>query len=224
MCGLAQVTQNPSSTEKPVFSKSGPDAKGKSQMESMTVRDAMHTGVVSCDSSVTVHEAAQMMNRQRMRSLVIVDFDCALGGIISESDIVAAKLLNTSGRSWDQITVGDIMTNRVMTVAPEMPLTEAAKIIVEHRIHRAVVAEPDDLCNPIGILSLGDIMRYIERLDVPDAVFASGADTIEVVEASVTILAPSTNAPSVKRPARKSTSKATTKKKPAAKKTSAMRK
>ena len=184
-------------------------------MESMTVRDAMHTGVVSCDSSVTVHEAAQMMNRQRMRSLVIVDFDCALGGIISESDIVAAKLLNTSGQSWDQLTVGEIMTNRVMTVAPDMPLTEAARIIVDHRIHRAVVAEPDDICNPIGILSLGDIMRHIEKLEAGDT---SDATMIEVVEASMTILAPAADALPAKRPARKPTPKATAKKKPVAKK------
>jgi len=50
----------------------------------------------------------------------------------------------------------------VLTVTPDMSLKEAAKIIVDHRIHRVVVAEADDMCNPIGILSLGDIMRYLE--------------------------------------------------------------
>lgn len=131
-------------------------------MKSMTVRDAMHTGVTSCDSSTTVHEAAHMMNEQKLRSLVIVDFDCALSGIISQSDIVAARLLNQSGKSWDHITVGEIMINRVFTVTPDMTLTEAAQVMVDHRIHRVVVAEPDDLCNPIGMLSMGDIMRYVE--------------------------------------------------------------
>jgi len=28
-----------------------------------------------------------------------------------------------------------------------------------------VVAESDDMCTPIGILSLGDIMRYLERVE-----------------------------------------------------------
>jgi CBS domain-containing protein len=122
----------------------------------------MHEGVVSCDSSTTVREAAHMMNENRLRSLVVVDFDCALGGIISETDIVAAKMLNEGGKSWEHLTVGEIMTNRVLTVPPDMSLTEAARVIVDHRIHRVVVTDPDDICNPIGILSLGDIMRYVE--------------------------------------------------------------
>jgi CBS domain-containing protein len=134
-------------------------------MTSMTVRDAMHVGVVSCDSSISVHEAASMMNETKLRSLVVVDFDCALAGIISESDIVAVQLLNDSGRTWDKITVGEMMTNRVLTVTPDMDLKEAAKIMVDHRIHRVVVAELDDLCNPIGMLSMGDIMRYVELGD-----------------------------------------------------------
>jgi CBS domain-containing protein len=122
----------------------------------------MHKGVVSCDSSTTVHDAARLMSEKGMRSLVVVDFDCALGGIISQSDIVAARLLNTSGRSWDHLTVGEVMTNRVFTVHPDMSLTEAAQVMVDHRIHRVVVAEVDDLCNPVGMLSMGDIMRYVE--------------------------------------------------------------
>ena len=131
-------------------------------MKSMTVRDAMHKGVVSCDSSITAREAARIMNEKRLRSLVVVDFDCGLAGIISETDIVAARLVHEGAKPWDQLTVGEIMTNRVLTVTPDMSLKEAAKIIVDHRIHRVVVAEADDMCNPIGILSLGDIMRYLE--------------------------------------------------------------
>ncbi|MCS6848290.1 MAG: CBS domain-containing protein [Anaerolineae bacterium] len=135
----------------------------------MTVRDAMHKGVVSCDSSISVRDAARIMNEKGLRSLVVVDFDCALAGIISETDIVAARLVHEGGKPWDQLTVGEIMTNRVLTVTPDMSLKEAAKIIVDHRIHRVVVAEPDDICNPIGILSLGDIMRYLERIEREEA-------------------------------------------------------
>jgi CBS domain-containing protein len=132
-------------------------------MKSMTVRDAMHIGVETCDSSTTLREAVQRMTTARLRSLVIVDFDCALGGIISESDIVTAQLLGRNSKAWDQVTVGEIMTDRdrVMTVTPDMELREAAKIMVAHRIHRVVVAERDDMCNPTGMLSMGDIMRYM---------------------------------------------------------------
>jgi len=145
-------------------------------MKSMTVRDAMHKGVVSCDSSISVREAARIMNEKRLRSLVVVDFDCALAGIISETDIVAARLVHEGVKPWDQLTVGEIMTNRVLTVTPDMSLKEAAKIIVDHRIHRVVVAEPDDMCNPIGILSLGDIMRYLESEESSEAADAPASN------------------------------------------------
>lgn len=134
-------------------------------MSPMTVRDAMHVGVVSCDPSTTVLEAVRLMNEKRLRSLVVLDFDCGLAGIVSEMDIVAARLVHEGGKPWDQMTVGEIMTNRVLTVTPDMSLQDAARILVNHRIHRVVVSDPDDLCKPIGILSLGDIMRYLERLE-----------------------------------------------------------
>jgi CBS domain-containing protein len=134
-------------------------------MEGMTVRDAMHHGVVTCDSSISVRDAVRLMNEKRLRSLVVVDFDCALAGIITEMDIVAARLVHEGGKPWDQLTVGEIMTNRVLTVTPDTSLKEAAKLLVSHRIHRLVVAESDDMCTPIGILSLGDIMRYLERVE-----------------------------------------------------------
>jgi len=125
----------------------------------------MHHGVVTCDSSISVRDAVRLMNEKRLRSLVVVDFDCALAGIITEMDIVAARLVHEGGKPWDQLTVGEIMTNRVLTVTPDTSLKEAAKLLVSHRIHRLVVAESDDMCTPIGILSLGDIMRYLERVE-----------------------------------------------------------
>jgi acetoin utilization protein AcuB len=130
----------------------------------MLVRDAMHKGVVTIDSSTTVGEATRMMNEQNLRSLVVIDFDCALGGILSQIDIVAAKLLAENDAAFEHMSVGEVMTNRVLTVPPDMGLREAAAIIVKHRIHRVVVAENDDLCNPIGMLSLSDIMRYLEAV------------------------------------------------------------
>lgn len=142
-------------------------------VKSLTVRDAMHVGLETCDSSTTLRDAVHRMTQSRLRSLVIVDFDCALGGIISESDIVTAQLLGKNNKAWEQVTVGEIMTgrDRVLTVTPDMDLHDAAKIMVDHRIHRVVVSEISDLCNPIGMLSMGDIMRYMgaEPLNAPAA-------------------------------------------------------
>jgi CBS domain-containing protein len=133
--------------------------------KSMLVKDAMHKGVVSVDSSTTVKEAIHKMNELQLRSLVVIDFDCALPGIVTQTDIVAAKLLAPEGKKIDEVAVGEIMTSRALTVEPNMSIREATAIIVKHRLHRVVVADPEDICNPVGILSLTDVMRYLEDHD-----------------------------------------------------------
>jgi CBS domain-containing protein len=128
------------------------------------VRDVMHKGVESIDSSTTIGEAAKLMSSKALHTVVVIDFDCALGGVLSQIDIVAAKLMATDERTFLNMAVGELMTNRVLTVPPDMPLREAASIITKHRIHRVVVANNDDLCNPVGMLSLTDIMGHLDEV------------------------------------------------------------
>jgi CBS domain-containing protein len=128
---------------------------------SMTVNDVMHEGVVSCDSSLSLPEAAKLMLDSQMRSLVVVDADCGLAGIVSQSDMVNARLLHAEAKQWDHLSIRDIMTSMVLTVTPEMLIKEAARVMIEHRIHRVVVADVNDPCHPVGVLSMGDIMRHM---------------------------------------------------------------
>jgi CBS domain-containing protein len=132
--------------------------------KNVLVRDVMHKGVESIDSSTTVGNAAQLMNAKSLHMLVVIDFDCALGGVLSQIDIVAAKLMTADERKFLNMSVGELMTNRVLTVPPDMSLREAAAIITKHRIHRVVVANNDDLCNPVGVLSLTDIMSHLDEV------------------------------------------------------------
>lgn len=127
----------------------------------MTVNDVMHEGVVSCDSSLSLPEAAKLMLDSQMRSLVVVDADCGLAGIVSQSDMVNARLLHAEAKQWDHLSIRDIMTSMVLTVTPEMLIKEAARVMIEHRIHRVVVADVNDPCHPVGVLSMGDIMRHM---------------------------------------------------------------
>ena len=128
---------------------------------SMTVNDVMHEGVVSCDSSLSLTDAAKLMLESKMRSLVVVDADCGLAGIVSQSDMVNARLLHTESNHWNHLAIRDIMSSMVLTVTPDILIKEAARVMIEHRIHRVVVADPKDPCHPVGVLSMGDIMRHM---------------------------------------------------------------
>ena len=127
----------------------------------ITVREVMHEGVVSCASDVRLAEAAKLMLDSRMRSLIVVDGDCGLAGIVSQSDMVDARLQFGNTQEWTEMVVGDIMSSDVVTVTPDVSIKDAARILIENRIHRVVVTAHEDVCTPIGILSMGDIMRYM---------------------------------------------------------------
>jgi CBS domain-containing protein len=53
------------------------------------------------------------------------------------------------------------MTPEVATVTPDTPIKEAARVMIDKRIHRVVVSDSNDPCKPLGVLSMGDIMRHM---------------------------------------------------------------
>ena len=131
-------------------------------MSSELVRDVMHHGVVSCHPDMKLREAAGLMANASVRAIVVVDGDCGLSGIVSTSDLVNATLSDSTAVSWQSLCVKDVMTRQVLTVTPDTALSEAAKLLVDHRVHRLVVVDASgNKCNPIGIISMGDVVRRL---------------------------------------------------------------
>jgi len=119
----------------------------------------MHKGVVTCAWSLTLPEAARLMTDHSVRALVVTDETCDLCGFLAQSDLVNARLEHIDGEAWRKMTVSDVMTRHVHTVTPDSAVNEAAKLMVAQHIHRLVVVSPDDPCNPVGVLSMGDLVR-----------------------------------------------------------------
>ena len=53
--------------------------------------------------------------------------------------------------------VGDFMTRRVVTVAPDASILEAAKLMLEHKISGLPVVDPER--HVVGIVSEHDLLR-----------------------------------------------------------------
>lgn len=128
-------------------------------MSEKLVQDVMHKGVVTCPEDVALPDAARLMAQRSVRALVITDSNCGLRGILSQSDLVNARLENADQDAWRKLTVSEVMTRAVLTVKPVDTLAAAAKTMVQNHIHRIVVVDDDDACNPVGILSMGDLVR-----------------------------------------------------------------
>ncbi len=124
------------------------------------VRDVMHPGVVSCHPDTSLREAAKLMTEAGVRALVVTGDDCGLVGIVSQTDLVNATVVNPHVHYWGGLKVRDVMTPDVTTITSDAPLQDAARLMVEQKIHRVVVVDhADQPCHPVGVLSMGDIVR-----------------------------------------------------------------
>jgi len=66
------------------------------------------------------------------------------------------------------ITAKDIMTEKVITVRPETPLEEFARILIENRISGAPVVDKDG--NLVGIITENDLINQNRRLHIPTVI------------------------------------------------------
>ncbi len=117
------------------------------------VRDVMAKNVKTVKTDDTVHAAVQKMNKFDIGSVIVTASGRPVG-IITETNI----LRRIVGPRMDPAAVWakDIMTSPLITIDPNIDLTEAAKIMAKNNIKRLPVMDGDKL---VGLLSSTDIMK-----------------------------------------------------------------
>jgi CBS-domain-containing membrane protein len=58
----------------------------------------------------------------------------------------------------------DFMTTGVVTVGPDAPVAELARLMLEHGVHRLVVIDPRGF--PVGIVSVNDLLQVLAHADL----------------------------------------------------------
>lgn len=94
----------------------------------ITVRDAMTPNVITAPPNISVAEAAAIMSKKRVGSIIIKDNSGPIG-LVTESDIirkVVAKDLKAS-----EVKVSEIMTKNLITIEPESEIREAAHLMAK---------------------------------------------------------------------------------------------
>lgn len=129
---------------------------------SICVQDVMARGVVTVDSSQSAKNAARLMTKFGISALVVLT-DGELVGILTERDIITRVV--ASGNDSDSVTIKEIMTEPVVVVNPEMPIENAAKIMLHEKIKKLpVVVKEDAGLRLVGMLSITDIARLHPQL------------------------------------------------------------
>jgi CBS domain-containing protein len=139
----------------------------KSQSDSATkptiVKDVMNTDVVTLGRNDKLSPAEQLMRQNRIRHIPILDEDGKLSGVITKTDLFRGALLRSLGygthaedKLLNMMAIKEVMSERLHTTTPDTPLSEAAAIMLEHRVGCLPVVDNGEL---VGILTEGDFLR-----------------------------------------------------------------
>lgn len=127
------------------------------------VRDLMTSTVVTLGRNDALRSADDIMRLGRIRHLPIVDEDGNLVGIVSQRDLFHSGLIRALGygthahnRALDSLDVKEAMHSEVVTLGPDAPLSDAAKLMLERKIGCVVVVDGSQI---VGILTESDFVR-----------------------------------------------------------------
>ena len=136
----------------------------------MKVRDVMTHEVATLNRNDELSLADDVMRLGRIRHLPVIDEDTGeLAGIVSQRDLFRGALVRAFGygevaqrRIMKTIAVKEVMTTEVVSTAADTSLTEAAQLMLEHKIGCLPVVNQGKLD---GILTEGDFVALAARSD-----------------------------------------------------------
>lgn len=119
----------------------------------MKVRELMSSPVVTCSPWDTLENAARLLWEHDCGILPVVDSNGVLGSAITDRDICMGAY--TQGSRLADSHVADSMSRKAVTCLADDPITEATRIMADHRVRRLpVVDAAGKLC---GVLSINDL-------------------------------------------------------------------
>ncbi|MBW2243642.1 MAG: CBS domain-containing protein [Deltaproteobacteria bacterium] len=155
----------------------------------MQVSDVMRREVVTVRPSDTLPRLEEVLSRHRITGAPVVK-DGEVVGVISRSDVIRQLELERSrfeDSSWyfeafdaeersalqdkqvvdaigarhSTVQVRELMTTEVLSLGPDTSLSDAARQMVEHRVHRLLVMDSGKL---VGLVSSLDLLRGLAEL------------------------------------------------------------
>lgn len=115
------------------------------------IREVMTSALETVDVEDSLRDAATMMDRSDIGSVIVTDGG-SIAGIITDRDIALRGA--SAGLDPTSTAVRIAMTSAPVTVQPTATVQEAIDVMREHDVRRVPVVESD---RPIGVVSLADL-------------------------------------------------------------------
>ncbi len=159
----------------------------------MQAQDIMTRDVVSVGLETPVPEIAELLIRHRISGVPVIDAERHVLGIVTEGDLCRRAELGTERHhsSWVSLftrestlardyvhafghTAQDVMTRKVVLIAPDLPLAAIADTFETYHVKRVPVVEDDKL---VGIVSRANLIQALAAFR-PVATAATPADRV----------------------------------------------
>ncbi|MFH1015364.1 MAG: CBS domain-containing protein [Nitrospirota bacterium] len=142
----------------------------------LTAKDIMTKNVTTVRATTTIEELARILMEHKISGVPVVDDAGDLIGIVTENDLISQNkrlhiptvmrlfdsfiMLESPGKiekeikKMTAITVNDIYTKEVITVAEDTPVQDIATIMSEKKVHLIPVVEGKKILGIIGKIDL----------------------------------------------------------------------
>lgn len=149
----------------------------------MKVSDVMVKKVITLEPEQTLEEAAKVLSQENIGGAPVVK-EGKVVGILSERDLLSTKTTPRPPRYLELLggiiylenvreferqlakavatRVEEIMTADVVTIGPDSTLTQAAQMIMDHRVNRLPVVDGEGKL--VGIVTRNDVLQGLMKV------------------------------------------------------------
>ncbi|GAA0239948.1 CBS domain-containing protein [Haladaptatus pallidirubidus] len=131
-------------------------------MDDILVGRLMSTTLHTVSPETLVERAAQKMLANDVGSLVVIESDNQLAGILTTTDFVS---IVAERRPKDETPVKTYMTTDVVTASAQDSIRDVSDTMIEHGFHHIPVV--DETTGVIGMISSTDLTAYLSHIQTP---------------------------------------------------------
>ena len=128
-------------------------------LDDVFVAQVMSESLYTVSPDTLVEDAATGMMERGIGSVIVVDDDGTLRGILTNTDFVQ---IVAERQPKDQTPVSEYMSTDLVTADPGDSLADVAATMLEHRFHHMPVTDGES--GVVGVVSTTDLTAYVSNI------------------------------------------------------------
>jgi predicted transcriptional regulator len=120
------------------------------------IHEIMSKNVVKVNYEISALEISKTMVKRRISSVVIIDNNDKIIGIVTEKDLI--KEICAKNLLANTLSAAKVMSSPLITISKNSTINDATKLMVEKKIKHLAILENDDI---IGILTTYDLINLL---------------------------------------------------------------